>query len=223
MTTAEKERLLREKGLAFFGIITASVSHELNNAIAIIEQTAGLLEDITSEVEGDRAAGLGELQQIADRIGRQAVRGAKIVKRLNAFAHSVDDPERDLDVHDLVENVIGLSQRLADLKRIELVVNAPGSRVTVRSNPFYVQQALFLSIQQAMSLTEDREKITITIAERDSSAWIGVRCLPMDSQPSPDLTYLELLMGHLGGAISTNSDTEHVSLELTIPLVPPGC
>ena len=32
------EQLLRERSLAFFGAITASVSHELNNVISILDQ-----------------------------------------------------------------------------------------------------------------------------------------------------------------------------------------
>ena len=46
-----RNEILKEKGLAFFGEITASVSHEINNAISIINEYSGLLEDLTYTAE----------------------------------------------------------------------------------------------------------------------------------------------------------------------------
>ena len=40
------ERVMWENSLAFFGAITASVSHELNNVMSIIDQNNGLLKDL---------------------------------------------------------------------------------------------------------------------------------------------------------------------------------
>jgi len=222
MTTAAEERMLREQAMAFFGTVTASVSHELNNAIAIIEQAAGLLEDLTLEAEGGTGVGSSELQRIADRIGKQAVRGAQIVRRLNAFAHSVDDTEKDIDVNELAANIVALSQRLADLRRIELEMMSSRSPVAIRSSPFLVQQALFLMIQRAMSLAKEGDKIAVAITERDDAVDIGVRYQPAHSEPSLDLSYLELLVGRLGGMIRTLKDAERVSLELAIPRILEG-
>ncbi|MBL7192196.1 hypothetical protein ISS30_10950, partial [bacterium] len=44
----------------------------------------------------------------------------RIIKRLNTFAHSVDDPVRQFDLVQLVDNFIRLAQRLASLKRVNL-------------------------------------------------------------------------------------------------------
>ena len=82
----EREQLRREKDLAFFGAITASVSHELNNVISIVYQTAGLLNDLLAGAQRGRPISDERLEQIAIRIGEQTERGAAIIKRLNAFA-----------------------------------------------------------------------------------------------------------------------------------------
>jgi hypothetical protein len=39
--------LLGETGLQFFGKMSASISHEIKNVMAIINENAGLLEDLT--------------------------------------------------------------------------------------------------------------------------------------------------------------------------------
>jgi hypothetical protein len=43
----EKLDPIAETGLQFYGKITASVSHEIKNVLAIINENAGLLEDFT--------------------------------------------------------------------------------------------------------------------------------------------------------------------------------
>ena len=60
MTDANKESPFCERELAFFGAVTASISHELNNAIAIIERdnqggTDGRIKLIT-EIDVDEVA-----------------------------------------------------------------------------------------------------------------------------------------------------------------------
>jgi hypothetical protein len=40
-----KLEIVAETGLQFFGKMTASISHEIKNVLAIINENAGLLED----------------------------------------------------------------------------------------------------------------------------------------------------------------------------------
>ena len=42
------ESVIGEEGLRFFGTMTASISHELKNALSIINEGAGLLEDLAA-------------------------------------------------------------------------------------------------------------------------------------------------------------------------------
>ena len=39
--------MIGEQGLKFFGKMSATISHEINNALAIINENAGLLQDFT--------------------------------------------------------------------------------------------------------------------------------------------------------------------------------
>jgi len=41
-----------ETGLQFFGKMTASISHEIKNVLAIINENAGLLEDLALMADG---------------------------------------------------------------------------------------------------------------------------------------------------------------------------
>ena len=157
------ERLLNENGLAFSGAITASVTHELNNVYSIIDQTIGLLEDLLVNADPDRPIPNDRLQRIADKIQAQTQRGVGIIKRLNTFAHSVDEPESEFEVNQLVENLVELSRRFANLKKVELDVSYYSEPVTIRNNPFLLQQALFLCLKQALENAQKGVRITVAI------------------------------------------------------------
>ena len=43
----KNENMLADAGMKFFGKMTASATHEIKNALAIINESAGLLEDLS--------------------------------------------------------------------------------------------------------------------------------------------------------------------------------
>ena len=52
----DRDLAARQNGFAFFGAITASLSHELNNVLATIKELSGLLEDLVHAVKPERGA-----------------------------------------------------------------------------------------------------------------------------------------------------------------------
>ena len=56
--------IIAETGLQFFGRISASISHELKNVLAIINENAGLLEDLTSMADRGKPIDSARLKAI---------------------------------------------------------------------------------------------------------------------------------------------------------------
>lgn len=214
MTNREQERILREKELAFFGAVTASISHDLNNAIATIEQTAGLLEDLIVDCANGQPIEKEQVQKIAERIGKQTKRGAMIIKRLNGFAHSVDEPELELELNDLIRTVIALAHHMADRKKIQLEPHPGEGRFTIKNNSFSVQQALYLSIREVVSVTPEGNKVTIAARQQDPTARISVESECNASPEAIDLSFLEMLMAQIGGEIESTIEKGWVSIRL---------
>lgn len=218
MSDAKEESLFRERELAFFGEVTASVSHELNNAIAIIEQTSGLLEDLIAAGDPDASIPKKKLQTIVDRVGKQTKRGAMIVRRLNAFAHSVESTKREIELQDLSQCVIALSHRMAERKRTELVARPTDRRIVITANSFRVQEALYLSIQKSVSILPEGSRIEVGTGEDGATAWICVEGQRPDAPAEAELGYLEKLMGELNGELESNIDEDRIVFRLRFPL-----
>jgi signal transduction histidine kinase len=215
MTKDDRDRILRDRGLGFFGSVTASISHDLNNAMAIIEQTAGLLDDLISGSDDEGAVGTKQLQRIVEKIERQTKRGAAIIRRMNTFAHSVDDPEKDLELGQLIGDVIALANRMAERRRVQLEALPAPAAVHIKANAFQVQQAVYLSIRELVALVPEGDKIAISAGANDSQACVETEGAVEESSREVDLTYLEILMEELGGAVDSTTENGRVTIRLT--------
>ncbi|UCD18529.1 MAG: HAMP domain-containing histidine kinase [Candidatus Zixiibacteriota bacterium] len=214
--SGDQERKLNENGLAFFGAITASVSHELNNVISIIDQSAGLLEDLLSNAGQGNPISNERLEKISERVGQQTRRGIEIIKRLNTFSHSVDDQKCEFELNELVENLTALICRLATLKKVTLEVVYSDEPIALTGNPFLVQQAMFLSFRQVLAAAAAGDTVTITAAAGESAARLVIAGKNSGSGEGLDLSYLAILMNRIGGRIETQLDDDQVVFELTI-------
>lgn len=203
-------RKVLENSLAFFGAITASISHELNNVMSIIDQNIGLLEDILSAGADVRTINEERLQKIVVSIGKQKERGVGIIKGLNTFAHSVDDPVSKFDLGQLVNNFVKLTQRLASLKKANIESRTPDSPLLITNSSFLLQQILFICFQRALNRSMPGDVITITTSSEFSKVAIEVsgRSGQISGEERWNESYLDQLVRLIGGEVHIVSEGE---------------
>lgn len=142
--------IIGEAGFQFFGKMSASISHEIKNALAVINEKAGLLEDLAVLAEKGVPVDPQKLKIQAEKITDQIRRADGIVKNMNAFAHSVDEAVKSIDLFETVEFVKTLSARIASMSEITLEAPPPEKAVTLSTNPFLLQNLIWLCIDFAM-------------------------------------------------------------------------
>jgi len=146
---------LRDLEMAFLAKITASMTHEIANSLAIILESAGLLSDILSlSPEGDFPH-REKFQRVLGNINDQVKRGVDISGRLNQFAHSMDEPLAAVNLPELLARVVLLMRRLAKRRGIELTAEAKEPQLSIMSDPFRLQLVLASVIE---NLTEAMEE-----------------------------------------------------------------
>ncbi|MBW2219929.1 MAG: HAMP domain-containing histidine kinase [Deltaproteobacteria bacterium] len=99
--------------LAFFGKVNASISHELKNILAIISETAGLLNDLTEMITRGEKVDLKMLMTCSRDIEEEIQRGFGTIKQMNTFSHSVDDPLKSVNLIEALDLVINLAAFLS--------------------------------------------------------------------------------------------------------------
>lgn len=214
-----EEKLLREKGLAFFGSIMASFSHEINNVMTIINELAGLMDDLLQVGQQGRPLQLERLRGISERIGTQVKRGEEMIKRLNRFAHTIDETVKTIDLSDLLEDLIALSERLLTLRRTRLETQFPEETILLVSNPFLLQQAIFSCIELLLDASHDNQLLRLILEKQDGGARITIAGEePIVKTDDAALSFLPILMEELGGKVDViPSDNGGLSLVLSLP------
>jgi len=162
---SERPPLLAEK-LGFFGAVTASLSHELKNVLATINEYSGLLADqLHSAEEGGRPLNPARLQTICERVDRHVDRGSILIQRLNRFSHSVDEIVAEVELGALLTEICDICDRFAGLKQVTLerrFEQRPGSR-RLELDPFALHQVVYLGIKAALDAAAERRVVALDL------------------------------------------------------------
>lgn len=213
-------RRVPTNGLAFFGAVTASVSHELNNVISIIDQTAGLLQDMIAGEQQGIPIGIERLTEMAASVRNQTSRGLGIIRRLNRFAHGTDHPVSEFDLNEVAENLVQLTGRLADLKRTRLDFKPYPMTLTVTGSPFLLQQAAFGILLVLLNASERDDAIEIAVSGDDSHAALTIRS-PRPVPADDDIAKLRALVVSMHGELAGHDEGGSSVYCITIPARPP--
>ena len=179
--TAQWEIIARE-GIQFFGKMSASISHEIKNALAIINENAGLLEDFMLLAEKGRPIDPERLKSLAGQVMKQVSRADGLVKRMNRFAHSADEPSKNIDLGETLELITSIAQRLASRQEARVDLVMPEQSEKVVTNPFLLENLIWLvldfilaaghkAVRLLAESTEDGPRIRFSLSGPWTSAF----------------------------------------------------
>src|SRR5574340_556498 len=114
--------------LQVFGKISAAVSHDLKNVLAIINESAGLLDDLALRAAKGIEIPPERLNIATARILKQVKRGDAVLKNLNRFAHTTDAPILQTNVAETMALMVDLARRQA----VMIEVTDGGEAVHIR-------------------------------------------------------------------------------------------
>jgi hypothetical protein len=183
-----------DKEVAFFGKITAGITHEMKNVLAIIRESSGLMGDIISISPEAVIKYQEKIQTSLVRIKDQIERGVNLTDRLNRFAHSTDETIAKIDLQETIEQLITLAQRFARLKLVVLNTVPPdheGPPVTLVTRHVQLQMALFASLECCFTVMTAGGEINIGIRKLEGKNAVHVVCkgdLPEQSEFSRNIS-----------------------------------
>ena len=131
----------------FLAKITTGTTHEIRNILAIIQESAGLIEDMVRSYRENGTLQADRLVRSVDRIGAQVNRGAELMSTLNRFAHSLDHPQDRIDLNQEALQVALLCGRMAKQKGHRLQVQERDKDVKMTVNRLQLQMALFSGVE----------------------------------------------------------------------------
>ena len=206
-----QQHLVKSEKLAAIGQLTASVAHEINNPIAVIQGNLDLMRETLGEAARPVRAELQLLDQQVERM-RLIVTQLLQYARPTEYAGYVDA----VDVNPLLEDSLVLVGHLLARTRIQLVRDLQ-ARSTVGINRQELQQVVInLLINAIQAMPEGGELLLRTRDQRDSQDRSGVLIEICDSGRGLSVQTRERLFRPF---FSTKSEGNGLGLWISLGLV----
>ena len=152
--------------LSSIGRLAAGVAHEINNPMAIINEKAGLMQDL---VEYDaQFRNKDKFIALITSILKSVERCKSITHRLLGFARHMEVQLEILDLNDLVQETLGFLENEALFRNIDLQLQLANDLPRISSNRGQLQQVFLNILSNAFAAVEDGGKITLRSWEEDA-------------------------------------------------------
>jgi hypothetical protein len=166
-----------DTGLHFISKISGSIFHEIKNVLSIINENAGLLEDLALMAERGIPIDPVRLKLMAEAVKRQIARADGIVKNMTRFAGSVSEPITTVDLDRTIEMVTVLTARFAAMQGVRVDLKLPEGPVRIPTAPFFLMNLVWLLLDFSMAASGDEKRIELAVEETETSVRLRFRGL----------------------------------------------
>ena len=213
--------ILGEEGLQFFGKMSASISHEIKNVLAVVNENAGLIQDLIYMHERGMPIDPEQLKSVSQMITKQVKRADTIMKNMSKFAHSTDQliKTESVNVNDILNVVTNLANRFADMREITLEKIPSDEPIKIKTNPFFLENLIWLCFDFAMDAIGPERTVRLLAKEIDNSAQItfsqlgSLPVMPLETFPGKRV---EALLSALQGDITVDTQAGTISISLPV-------
>jgi len=203
--------LLQSEKLALTGRLAASLAHEINNPLQTSIGCLGLVEEMLEDKDND-------LKVYINMAMEELQRSARIVKKLRDLNRKADSTDKSpVDLSEVLEGVLVLTQKRLNDKDIFPVVPNQGSKPMVLASRDQIQQVILNLVMNAIDALPDGGKIYFDIFESEKplvytlkirDTGIGMQHEVMDQLFNPFFTTKDEGLG-LGLYICKNIIEDH--------------
>ena len=187
------------RDIYFMGKVLASVSHEMQNVMAIIKESAALANDVL-QINGPPPMKHGDkLMHSLATIRNQIERGRGLMLGLNAFAHAAEDYPDCCDLTRFTKQIGVLGTRMVQIKECTLNVQTGDTPLLVNGNALFVMQTIYVAITVMLQNMAAGDTLNVRVVEYEKTPAIslhtarGVSAPPMHADLD---TLMTLLNGH---------------------------
>jgi len=151
--------------MASIGRLAASVAHEINNPLAIINEKAGLIKDLFILREGyvkDK-----KLVDLVDSVIYSVERCAAITRRLLSFTRGMELNIQLLNLEEVINEVFGFLSKEAEYRSIAVSVDAPADIPQLENDRGSLQEIFLNLFNNAFAAMSDEGHLEITVRQQD--------------------------------------------------------
>jgi two-component system NtrC family sensor kinase len=169
-----EQQMIATERLAALGTLAAGVAHEINNPLAIINESAGYLRTVLKKKELAEVPYRASFDKALEKIETSVKRARTITHQLLADVGKREPVLTEIDMPALVSETVRLIRRDADSKNIRVNLEADRNQPTLRVDPNQIRQVLINLLSNAIHATEEGGQITVQMKNTDTGASIDI-------------------------------------------------
>ena len=170
-----KHQLFHASKLASVGELATGVAHEINNPLAIIVATSGVIRDML-DPEFNINPSPEEIIKEIETIDSAAFRARTITKQLLAFGHKSESKLAPCNVNQILDEVMdGLIEREFKVANIEILRKYDPGLPEIMLDHDQIRQVFLNLINNAGDAISDQGEITIATSRNDQAIQITIK------------------------------------------------
>ncbi len=154
--------------LASIGQLAAGVAHEINNPLALINETAGYVKDLFSFSEQKRDD--EEIVEHIDSILEGVDRCGTITKQLLGFVRRFDIEIRTVNLKKMISDVLSFHKKEAEYRTIHVSTTIPDTIPDIETDSGKLQQILVNLVNNAFQAVDEGCCLDINVSKINHNA-----------------------------------------------------
>jgi signal transduction histidine kinase len=170
-----EQQMIAAERLASLGTLAVGVAHEINNPLAIINDSVGWMRLLLKRQELEHMPVKQDFDKGLEKIERSVERAKNITHHLLGFVRKSDAVTVKVDLAQLVDEAVQLVRKEAEDKQIEIVQESDPSLDMIWSDPYQLRQVLINLLTNALHATGAGGNISIGLDNVGKETVLTVR------------------------------------------------
>ena len=170
-----EQQMIAADRLAALGTLSAGTAHEINNPLAIINDSAGWLKSRTAKDPSLSAELRRDIDLALDKIESSVKRARRITHQLLSFSRQSDASIKEFNLSELAVEVVELTRKIASDNRAELTAACEMSDMRIWSDPYQIRQVLINLVTNGLQAVAPGGIVKLLISGDDTEAVAIVR------------------------------------------------
>ena len=188
--------------IQFVEKILASFTHEMQNVMAIIEESGALTEDILTINKLTRLRHADKLDSALENIQDQVMRGRNMMLMLNSFAHAPSDYPEYCDLPRFARQICTLGERMVHLRDCSLNLNLDSPPLFVRGNALSIMKCVYMGLALLLEGASSGDIITVSVEIQENVPVLRIRGVKKETDGNavkPEIRELESALKEVDG------------------------